>query len=116
PCIYYGTEQSLGGPEPAVRGLLPAWKGNDNYADRYLRETLFGALHPRQRPDKGLPAQLDEQDESLPGFGPFGTAGRHCFDPSSAAYVRIAALTALRKKIAALRVGRQYPRPIANFG
>jgi len=99
PCVYYGTEQALGGPEDSQRGYLPAWKAWSNWADRYLRETMFGPLHPRQRPDQGLAAQLNQRDGSLPGFGPFGTAGRHCFDPNSPAFVRIAALTAFAKAI-----------------
>jgi hypothetical protein len=51
-------------------------------------------------------------DPDLPGFGPFGTSGRHCFDPGHPAYVRIAALTALRRSYPVLRHGRQYARPI----
>ena len=31
-------------------------------------------------------------DHDLPGFGPFGTAGAHCFDPSHPIYVRVAAI------------------------
>jgi len=115
PCVYYGTEQALGGPEDSERKYLPAWKGWTDWADRYLRETMFGPLHPRQKPDQGLTAQLNQRDESLPGFGPFGTAGRHCFDANSPAFVRIAALTALRKRYPAICVGRQYQRPISNF-
>jgi glycosidase len=36
PCIYYGTEQALGGPEPSERKWLPGWKGG-SFSDRYLR-------------------------------------------------------------------------------
>lgn len=115
PCIYYGTEQSLAGPEPAARQYLPGWKQRENWPDRYLRETLFGPSHPRQRPDAGLAAQLTQQDNTLPGFGPFGTAGQHVFDTTSPAYVRIAALADLRKRYPALRRGRQYHRQISNF-
>ena len=55
------------------------------------------------------------RDAGLPGFGPFGTTGQHCFDPDAPAYVRIAALTAVREKFPVLRVGRQYQRQISNF-
>ncbi len=108
PCIYYGTEQSLGGPELHER----VWIENFGNNDRYLRETLFGAEHPR----KGGLAGLDTQnplDESLPGFGPFGAQGHHCFDTQSPAYVRISAMTKTRAEFPALRLGRQYVRPIS---
>jgi glycosidase len=112
PCIYYGTEQALAGPEPSERRFLPDWKSSD----RYLREAMFGPEHPRKRGRDGLAPPPGGLDESLPGFGPFGTAGRHCFDEANAAYVRIAALTALRSRHAVLRHGRQYLRPISLFG
>lgn len=109
PCVYYGTEQSLGGPEPSERQFLPDWKGSD----RYLRETMFGALHPRG--DAGSPPVASE-DQRLPGFGPFGTAGSHCFDLGAAAYRRIAAMADLRGRFPVLRGGRQYARPISFLG
>ena len=31
PCIYYGTEQALGGPELDARQWLPGWKSSDRY-------------------------------------------------------------------------------------
>jgi len=52
-----------------------------------------------------------EPDE--PGFGPFGTAGRHCFDPQFPTYLRIAELNVVRKRYRSLRFGRQYLRPTA---
>jgi hypothetical protein len=55
-------------------------------------------------------------DPALPGFGPFGTAGAHCFNPDAPAYVRIAALIDVRRRYPVLRYGRQYQRPISNFG
>jgi glycosidase len=113
PCVYYGTEQSLGGPEPSERAFLPGWKGGD-HADRYLRETMFGPLHPKLSGLAGIPPA--GVDESLPGFGPFGTAGAHCFDADFATYRRIAALCEVRKAFPVLRVGRQYQRSISNFG
>src|ERR1019366_9085167 len=54
-------------------------------------------------------------DLGLPGFGPFGTSGQHCFDSGSAAYVRTAALISARQAYPVLRYGRQYQRPISNF-
>ena len=110
PCLYYGTEQAFAGPEPSERSWLPGWKGND----RYLRETLFGPLHPRASGRAGLAA--GGLDPDLPGFGPFGTAGAHCFDTGFEAYRSLAALTAVRKRFPALRKGRQYARQVSNFG
>jgi hypothetical protein len=55
-------------------------------------------------------------DTSLPGFGPFGTAGHHCFDEANPVYQRIAAACEARKKYPVLRCGRQYMRPIADIG
>ena len=112
PCIYYGTEQALAGPEPSERHWLPEWGSSD----RYLREAMFGPEHPRASGRGGLQSPPGHLDASLPGFGPFGTAGRHCFDDHSPAYIRIAALTALRQSYPVLRDGRQYPRPIAFLG
>ncbi|MHC4117435.1 MAG: alpha-amylase family glycosyl hydrolase [Planctomycetota bacterium] len=102
PCIYYGTEQAFAGPEPAERKWLPEWKSSD----RYLREAMFGPEHPRASGAAGL----DEVDMNLPGFGPFGSAGHHCFDPNHPVYRRIAAAAELRKSYPALRSGRQYLR------
>jgi len=106
PCIYYGTEQALAGPEDEERKWLPDWKASD----RYLREAMFGPMHPRP----GGVNSLDEQeDESMPGFGPFGTVGHHCFDPSFPIYRNIAAMAELRRAFPALRHGRQYLRQMA---
>jgi glycosidase len=110
PCIYYGTEQALGGPEQTERHWLPDW-GN---SDRYLREALFGPRHPRRAGRLGLPSEPDHLDPDLPGFGAFGTAGQHCFDENHPAYMRITALTSLRQEYPALRYGRQYLRQISN--
>lgn len=112
PCIYYGTEQSLGGPEPAER----VWLGNFGGDDRYLRETLFGAAHPLRQGRDGLALTADRFDPDLPGFGPFGTAGQHCFDAASPAYTRIRHLAATRAAFPVLRCGRQYLRPVSFFG
>jgi hypothetical protein len=109
PCIYYGTEQALAGPEASERQFLPGWKGDD----RYLREAMFGPLHPRAAGVSGLPPSAP--DPKLPGFGPFGTAGAHAFDPNFGVYQRVSALCAVRASFPVLRKGRQYPRPISNF-
>lgn len=114
PCIYYGTEQSFAGPEESERVYLPGWKGGD-HADRYLREAMFGPVHPRRAGLGGVPPG-GGLDPTLPGFGPFGTAGCHCFDADFATYRRIAALAAVRKQFPVLRQGRQYLRPSSVFG
>ena len=111
PCVYAGTEQALAGPEPGERKFLPDWKGSD----RYLREAMFGPSHPRKSGLAGL-ATTGAQDPDEPGFGPFGTSGRHCFDPRFSTYLRIAAMAAARKKYRSLRVGRQYLRDTAFLG
>jgi glycosidase len=112
PCIYYGTEQALAGPEASERMWLPEWGSSD----RYLREALFGPAHPRKHGRDGLAPLPDGLDTSLPGFGPFGTAGHHCFDEANPAYLRIAAACEARKRYPVLRYGRQYPRQIADPG
>ncbi len=112
PCIYYGTEQAFAGPEASERPWLPGWKGSD----RYLREAMFGPEHPRKTGRDGLTDTAAGFDQDLPGFGPFGTAGRHCFDPQHPTFQRIAAMNALRAGFPALRQGRQYQRPIAFMG
>ena len=108
PCIYYGTEQAFAGPEPSERKWLPWW----GEADRYLREAMFGPSHPRA---SGL-AGLDALDTELPGFGPFGTAGRHCFDEGHSVFVRVKAMLAVRAAFPVLRHGRQYLRSVSIAG
>jgi glycosidase len=115
PCIYYGTEQSFAGPEESERRYLPGYKGGD-HADRYLREAMFGPLHPKRSGLDGLPEDRASRDSTVPGFGPFGTAGAHCFDRDFPPYRHIAALAAVRKRFPVLRQGRQYLRQISNFG
>jgi glycosidase len=114
PCIYYGTEQAFAGPAQSQLRYLTAegWNQSDNYADRYLREAMFGPEHPRASHRDPLDTQLAERNVSLPGFGPFGTAGQHLFDQDSPSYVRIAAMCAIRAAHPVLRIGRQYPRQI----
>jgi glycosidase len=75
PCIYYGTEQSFAGPEKPVRDqFLPELNANTS-TDRFLRETMFGPLHPRGDGRAGLPPGDAGRDTGLPGFGPFRTTG-----------------------------------------
>lgn len=110
PCVYYGSEQAFAPPEPSQQQYLPDFGSND----RYLREAMFGPLHPRGGGPAGLPPA--PPDVELPGFGPFGTAGHHCFDPGHPSYRRIAALAAIRKQLPVLRFGRQYARPLYVAG
>lgn len=112
PCIYYGSEQSLGGPEPSERKWLPDWGSND----RYLRETMFGAEHPRKSGRAGLPGATDTLDSDLPGFGAFGTVGFHVFDTRSPAFARIQHMIGVRRRFPVLAKGRQYPRPVSFLG
>ena len=114
PCLYYGTEQGFAGPEASEQNWLPGWGGHD----RYLREAMFGPRSPRAAGRAGVPGVGggDGLDHDLPGFGPFGTAGAHCFDPAHPVYRRVAAITATRRAYPVLRAGRQYLRPISVFG
>ena len=72
PCVYYGTEQALAGPEPSERRWLPEW----GQADRYLREAMFGPERPRAAEGRlRRTASIRRCPDSA-----FGTAGHHCFD------------------------------------
>jgi hypothetical protein len=73
---------------------------------------MFGPEHPRADFRKDLNTQIQTQDAGLPGFGPFGTAGKHCFDTQSPAYLRISSLCRARAAHPVLRLGRQYARQI----
>ena len=115
PMIYYGTEQAFAPPEASVRQFLPDFPGQvQEPSDRYLREAMFGPEHPRRSGAAGLPPGTPDPD--LHGFGPFGTAGHHCFDPSHPAYRRISVLAAIRRQLPVLRHGRQYLRPVDDSG
>jgi len=61
--------------------------------DRYIREAMFGGT-----------------------FGAFRSTGRHCFDETHPAYVALARLLVLRRRLPVLRFGRQYQRPISGDG
>jgi len=110
PCIYYGTEQAFAGPESSERKWLPWW----GEADRYLREAMFGPARPRARGRAGLRPECLDPD--LPGFGPFGTSGRHCFDEGHPAFVRVKAMLAVRAAFPVVRHGRQYVRSVSIAG
>jgi glycosidase len=114
PCIYYGSEQAFAGPAQHQLPFLLAqgWNDATDFGDRYLREAMFGPDHPRAHHDLDLRTQVTQEDAALPGFGAFGTAGRHCFDELSPAYVRIAALCRVRAAHPVLRGGRQYQRQL----
>jgi glycosidase len=117
PCIYYGTEQAFTGPERSLRQqFLPDYNVGNPPPDKYLREAMFGPEHPRLSGLAGLAAGAAGFDQNMPGFGPFGTSGAHCFNPNSAAFVRIVGLIAVRRTYPSLRYGRQYQRPTSNFG
>lgn len=114
PCIYYGSEQAFSGPPEKDLCYVKAhsWGGSTEWADRYLREAMFGPSHPRAAEGNALSTQLTTVDNGFVGFGPFGTAGRHCFDEESPSFVRIAALCHLRHSIPALRLGDMYGRRV----
>lgn len=117
PCIYYGTEQAFAGPEKSERQkYLPDYNVGNPPPDKYLREAMFGPDHPRKAGKQGIGSTASSFDATFPGFGPFGTCGGHCFNPNSAAFVRIAALLTVRRHYPVLRYGRQYQRPLSNFG
>jgi glycosidase len=125
PCLYYGAEQGLAAAalgDPGDR--LPFWRDraagrpHDHGNDRYLREAMFGPEHPRRPGGGGRPAVPGgpAPDPDQPGFGPFGTTGHHVFDPASPQYRRLQTLLAARATHAALRLGRQYARPVTEPG
>jgi hypothetical protein len=98
PCIYYGTEQCFTGSESVHdEAHEPRWEGRIPYADRYVRETMFGGT-----------------------FGAFATSGCHFFDPAHPTYLRIAAIARLRNAQdgigKALRQGRLFVRETRAAG
>lgn len=108
PCLYYGTEQGLaGGAEAQERKFMTNW-GRD---DRFLREAMFGPVHPRKTGRAGT--ENDPLDPNELGFGPHGTAGLHVFNPDHPIYTRIAQLAGVRRRFKPLRRGRQYRRAIS---
>ena len=116
PCVYYGTEQAFAGPERSERELyLPDYNAGDPPPDKYLREAMFGPVHPRKSGAAGIGNDLSVFDENLFGFGPFGSSGAHAFNPASPAFVRIASLARVRLTYPVLRYGRLYQRPMSNF-
>jgi glycosidase len=81
PCIYYGTEQAFDG------------QGSGDFADRYIREAMFGGP-----------------------FGAFRSRDCHFFDEDGPVYREIAKILVRRRERPALRRGRQYLRPISGNG
>lgn len=116
PCVYYGTEQAFAGPEKSERDqYLPDYNAGNPPPDKYLREAMFGPTHPRKAGAAGIGDDASVWDDTLFGFGPFGTSGAHAFNPQSPSYVRIASLTRVRQQYPLLRYGRLYPRSISIF-
>lgn len=81
PAIYYGTEQGFDG------------KGGPPYADRWIRECMFGGE-----------------------FGARRSKGVHFFNSRSPLYEEIALINRIRATEPALRYGRQYFRQISFDG
>lgn len=101
PCLYYGTEQALRGPlSPDAAGNLRnyGWLDSGRGGDRYLREAMFGPLHPRKAGLAGRPGTgVTTTDVNLPGFGPGGSAGYHVFLEDSVWCRGVGAMALLRK-------------------
>jgi glycosidase len=115
PCLYYGTEQGLTGPEPDQLQYLhgEGWgDGGKPYSDRFLREAMFGPTHPLALGRMALEGGGRHLDASLPGFGPYGTTGHHAFDPDRESYRQVRDLVAVRSALLPLRRGRQYARQV----
>ncbi|MEV4511908.1 alpha-amylase family glycosyl hydrolase [Dactylosporangium sp. NPDC049525] len=92
PCVYYGSEQLFDGRfggEGFAGVNLDDLPGHD----RYIREAMFGG-----------------------DFGPFRSRGRHAFDETQPVYVELAKILTLRRRVPALRRGRQYLREISGDG
>jgi glycosidase len=81
PAIYYGTEQGFDG------------KGGVPYADRWVRESMFGGE-----------------------FGAMRTRGVHFFNQDTTIYKKISLINRIRAQEPALRLGRQYFRLISDDG
>ncbi|MDQ7823113.1 MAG: alpha-amylase family glycosyl hydrolase [Candidatus Eremiobacteraeota bacterium] len=81
PSIYYGNEQGFDG------------KGGVPYADRWVRESMFGGE-----------------------FGAKRTRGVHFFNDASPLYRKISKICAIRACEPTLRYGRQYFRQISRGG
>jgi len=83
PCIYYGTEQRFDG------------QGGGDWADRYIREAMFGG-----------------------SFGAFRSRDRHFFNEDSNLFRELGDILKLRFRndMLPLRRGRQYLRQISGDG
>jgi len=87
PCIYYGTEQGFDGNSLRFIGH------GDSYADRFIRETMFGG-----------------------SFGAFGSRNCHFFNETNPVYRTIADMAYLRRFEVALRRGSQHLRKTSTDG
>ncbi len=94
PCMFYGTEQEFDGSEADHDYSVEPQRFAE---DRYVREAMFGGE-----------------------FGAFRTHACHFFNPDSPAYLRIAAMSNLRKSQTivgrTLRGGHCYPRETSYCG
>jgi glycosidase len=81
PCIYYGTEQLFDG------------EGSGDFADRYIREAMFGGR-----------------------FGAFRSRDRHFFIEDQPVYRELTKIHEVRRQRAPLRRGRQFLRQISAKG
>jgi len=118
PCLYYGTEQALSGPEETT------WLGGYGYGDgraggdRYLREAMFAPRHPRRAGAGGLLAGKAGIDPNMPGFTPGRPPGigyrGHRFDEASGTYLAAQELLNLRKSQPVLQLGEVQPCLVAT--
>jgi hypothetical protein len=100
----------LTGPEPDQLRYVDGWGSAGPYTDRFLREAMFGPDHPRAA---GSAVGLDGD---LPGFGPYGTCGRHAFDPDRESYRAVRDLIRVRSEHLPLRRGTQCARQVRAGG
>jgi glycosidase len=128
PCLYYGTEQALAGPVGSDAALWLDAEPSQNHpsrwgvrtrghnGDRYLREAMFGPVHPRRAGEAGMGSGADAFDDLLPGFGPNGTSGYHVFNENSPWFRALAKLIALRKNHEVLWAGAIHTCPLRVVG
>ena len=100
PCLYYGTEQALHGPDQANLPYLGSGDyGLGNYGqggDRYLREAMFAPVHPRKAGKAGMLSGANGIEWDLPGFTPGGPGTSSRFEDSDT-FQAIRTLLAARK-------------------
>jgi hypothetical protein len=87
PLEFPAPTMEASSPLPVKKALRHQFLPDFNSGkDRFLREAMFGPENPRQSGRPGLLAGPAGLDTTLPGFGPFGTTGHHCFNTNSPAY------------------------------